>query len=274
MERCWPRMTRRKSARRPAATSASVASRAASAAAFSVSLQGRAELDLAPVAHAAHAGGADHGAALDARRAGRAAHGIVVVVVAARLPHEVEEQLVHVAEPVAAAVRPALDLVPHDAVAQDPALLVGECEGDAPGDAELALAAVGVAEVEPQRSGRLEHAPHLGEDGAEGRHVVLPAALGADAAAGVAPVAEVRRARQAAVDGGGGEARAGPRARRRSRKSGSAGAASAVWPRRYRRRPRRAARLPGRPALGVRPALTPRARAGRSPRSRRPCGRP
>ena len=167
--------------------------------------QGRAELDLAPVAHPAHASGADDGAALDARRAGGAAHGVVIVVIAARLPHEVEEQLVHVAEPVVAAVRPALDLVPDDAVAQDPALVVRERKGDAPGDAELALAAVRVAEVEPQRSRRLEHAPHLGEDGAEGRDVVLPAALGADAAAGVAPVAEIRRAGQAAVDGGGGE---------------------------------------------------------------------
>ncbi len=45
----------------------------------------------------------------------------------------------------------------------------------------------------------------LGGDGAEGGHVVLPGALGADAAAGVPPVAEVGRAGDDAVDGRGGE---------------------------------------------------------------------
>ena len=92
-------------------------------------VQRRRELDLAAVAHAAHAGGRDDGAVLHARRARRAPDGVGVVVVALGLPHEVEQQLVHVAQPVLAGVRPALDLVPHDAVAQRPALLVGEVEG-------------------------------------------------------------------------------------------------------------------------------------------------
>jgi hypothetical protein len=134
------------------------------------------------------------------------AHGVGVVVVAPGLPHEVEQQLVHVAQLVAAGVRTALDLVPDDAVAQHPVLFVGEMEGDAPRDAELAFAAVGVAEVEPERPARLEHAPRLQQDGAEGRHVILPAALGADAAAGVAAVPEVGRAGEDTVDARVGEA--------------------------------------------------------------------
>src|SRR5665648_872328 len=63
-------------------------------------------------------------------------------------------------------------------------------------------AAERVAEVEPERARGLQHPAQLGGDGAEGGHVVLPAALGADAAAGVAAVAEVRRAGEAAVHGG------------------------------------------------------------------------
>ena len=222
-------------------------------------VQRRRELDLAAVAHAAHAGGADDGAVLHARRARRAPDGVGVVVVALGLPHEVEQQLVHVAQPVLAGVRSALDLVPDDAVAQRPALLVGQVEGDPPRDAELPLAAVGVAEVEPERAGGLEHAEELGGDGAEGGDVVAPVALGADAAAGVAPVAEVGRAGHDAVDGGRREepeGLGGVAAEEERRGMGFAARALQIGA----RAPRRA-------------ALTSRGSAGRSPRSRRPCAR-
>ncbi len=168
-------------------------------------VQRRRELDLAAVAHAADAGGGDDGAVLHARRAGRAPDGVGVVEVAPGPAHEVEQELVHVAQLVAARVGAALDLVPHDAVAQRPSLVVGEVEGDAPRDAQLAFAPVRVAEVQPQRAGGLERPQQFGGDGAEGVHVVLPDALGADAAAGVATVAEVGRAGDDAVDGRGGE---------------------------------------------------------------------
>ena len=112
--------------------------------------QGRREIYLPAVAHAAHPGGRDDGAADDACGAWRVAHGVGVVEVARGLADEVEEQLVDVAQPVATRVRASLHLVPDDAVAQRPALVVGEVEGDLPRDAELTLAAVGVAEVEPK----------------------------------------------------------------------------------------------------------------------------
>ena len=112
--------------------------------------QARGKLDLAPVANAAHPRRCDHGTIDNLRRFGGAADGVCVVVVAARLLDEVEYVLMHVAQPVFRVVRAALHLVPDDVVAQRPALLVDEVEGNAPRDADEALVLVGVADVEPE----------------------------------------------------------------------------------------------------------------------------
>jgi hypothetical protein len=76
----------------------------------------------------------------------------------------VEEVFVDVAELVARVVRPTLQLVPDHVVPQHPALLVAERDRQPPGDAAKVLAVIGVADVEPERADRRQHAAHLGED--------------------------------------------------------------------------------------------------------------
>src|SRR5262249_15686840 len=60
--------------------------------------------------------------------------------------------------------RPAFHLMPYNAVPQFPALFVHQRDSNAPGNAQQPLIMVRIADIKPERPGRLKNTPHLQQD--------------------------------------------------------------------------------------------------------------
>ena len=96
-------------------------------------------------------------------------------------------------------VRGTLNLVPDHAVPENPALLVGHGDGHAPRNAHQGFLLVGVTDVEPERTGRLENTPHLAHDHQQVLNVLVERRFQANPATSIRSVPPVRRGSDAAV---------------------------------------------------------------------------
>lgn len=120
----------------------------------------RGQLDLSAIPDTGHARRRNHRPVDHPRlaRPGADCVGIIKVVLGL---YEVKDILMHVPESVRRVVRPTLHFVPDDTISENPTLLIGHGEGHPPGNTEQALAMVAVADVQPERAGRLENAPYF-----------------------------------------------------------------------------------------------------------------
>ncbi len=110
-----------------------------------------------------------------------------IVVIALRLLHEVERVFMDVAETIPARIHATFELVPDDAVAKYPVLIVGELKGDPPGDTDQPLVVVTVPYVEPNRTGAFEYPPNFFEYGTKVFDILTAFTLQTDATIIVLP---------------------------------------------------------------------------------------
>ncbi len=106
----------------------------------------------------------------------------------------------HIAQAVAGGSETTFDLVPNDIIPQQPTLLVDQAQSYSPRDAGKGFLVLGIAEIEPKRSGRFQHTPDLSAYGEKMIDVCLPRSFIPDPRCIVIAFAPVRRAGDTAIN--------------------------------------------------------------------------